>query len=407
MKSRSGLKEINTQQKMKSFPKYTIKPLLLFCLGLPVCLPSIVIAETSGDKNPGSYRWELQVGVGIRQSFGLRLDSQSRNLTGGGYDSAEALQSILNAVGPVGSSANRVYDDGFLNVSSAYNMSTHWGFTDASQIQESSMNWDQSQPWDRSGHESLYLSQTGELGISSYQRSANTGKPIFPYVELRRLWKGEEDRFWWERGLVFSWSWMRANARTAEPLGFTRTTVTDEYYLYGITLPPAPYGGPETPPGPLLDDIPHARVIRDTSESFSGLSSTRFGLDLHTLSFGYIWRHLSDSQRSDPESKLRAMDFQAGLSLNYVRLKMNSETVVLEDGQQLADFREQARRVRYPVGFYASIGTITDIGEPDEWFFFSQIRYDYLGKIRVASDHFKLSANLSGFSLRLGIGRYW
>jgi hypothetical protein len=353
-------------------------------------------------------RWELHAGFGIRQSFDVNVRSSSRSLLGGAFSPVTGNSSLYAGIGPVDAEADRVYDDGFVNIGSLFNLTSHWGYQDTSQIGQSSQQWDPSQPWDSPGNQSLYLASSGQTGIAGYHSSADSDQEFFPYIEARRWWDCDQDSFWTEKGFVASWSWIPADAGLTENLAVQRNRVVDEYYLYGVIVPSAPYTGPPLPPGPLLDNIPHSREESNGASTAVATTRADVSLDLNTLSFGGIWRYAPKDDRSEFDSiGLYGLDLQAGVSVNFARLKLRSETSVIEEGQLIGSFQDSASNSKLLPGLYLSLGATFDVGEEENWMIFTQGRYDYVGDINVRAGLSSAHVDLEGFSATIGIGRRW
>lgn len=380
-----------------------------FLLGL---CPAACVAWGSNEgitaRSDSDARWEVHAGFGIRQSFDLRVASASRDLTGGLYAPSSGSSAVLGSVGPANAEANRVYDDGFVKIGSSYNLTTNWGYSSASQVGQSSQPWNPSQPWDSPGNRSLYLTKTSVPGVGAFQSSDDTDEGFFPYVEVHRLWKNDPDSFWDEKGVAAFWSWIPTTAGLADQLGMLQTRVVDEYYLYGVIPPAAPYSGPALPPGPLLDNIPHNRVEDSSATGLLGATFTDLDLDLHTVSFGGIWRHETGTGAMiDDQLRLHGLDLQAGLSLNYARLEMDSSTTVYSGSTVIGTYRDHGSRSEMLPGLYASLGATLDIGEREEWMMFTQARYDYAGDIEVHTGNSSAEVDLKGLSWTIGIGKRW
>jgi hypothetical protein len=362
-------------------------------------------ALVRGSQSDG--RWEVHGGFGVRQAYDLRVRSSNRTLAGGSYSLADAGMELLNRIGPVNAQADRSYDDGFVNIGSLHNMTTYWGYEDAGQVGSASSAWDASQPWDAPGNRSLYLSRTGEAGIAGYSRGDDTGEEAFPYLEARRLWQGDESDFWDEKGISFGWSWVPTQAGLVDSLALLRTRVVDEYYLHGVIPPTSPYEGPPLPPGPLLGNLPHNRVSSETGSELIGRSSTDLDFDLHTLSLGGIWRLSPDRWARPSGFRVRGLDLQAGLSLNFGKLTMDSRTTVTENGRVVGAFSDRSSESEFLPGLYVSLGATIDIGEPEDWMIFTAGRFDHAGSIKTDSGLRSAEVELKGFSWTLGIGRSW
>jgi len=365
----------------------------------------------SGKKSDG--RWEVHAGFGIRQSFDFDVSSSSRDLLGGAFSPTAGAVSLLAGVGPADGEANRAYDDGFVNIGSEFNLTTHWGYENASQIRESS------RPWDPSGTQSLYMTRafgatSSQSPVTGSRSIADFEDEIFPYLEVRRWWECDEESFWQEKGFVASWSWIPAEAGLMENSELqTQTqqiTVVDEFFLYGIIPPSAPYSGPELPPGPILDNIPQDRqeTTNTTSTVKMVLADVDVDLEMHALSFGGAWRYAPKAARGAFDRiGLEGLDLQAGASLNFARLKLRSTTTVTEQGELLGSFHESDSKSRVLPGLYVSLGATFDLGKDTDWFIFTQGRYDYVGSLDVATGAASAEVDLEGFSATIGLGRAW
>ena len=365
----------------------------------------------SGKKSDG--RWEVHAGFGIRQSFDFDVSSSSRDLFGGSFSPTSGAASILAGIGPANQEANRTYDDGFVNIGSKFNLTTNWGYENASQVRQSS------QPWNSTGNQSLYLSrsfgpnssQSPVTGSSSFTDSEDE---IFPYLEVRRWWDCDEKSFWQEKGFVASWSWIPARAGLMENWELrTQTqqvTVVDEFFLYGVIPPSAPYSGPDLPPGPILDNIPQDR--QETTNSTNTVEVVRADVDvdleMHALSFGGAWRFAPKTARGAFNCiGLGGLDLQAGATINFVQLNLSSNTTVSKQGVLLGSFQESDSSSRVMPGLYVSLGAKFDIGKSNDWFIFTQGRYDYVGTLDVATSSAAAEVDIQGFSLSVGLGRTW
>lgn len=363
----------------------------------------VIIQESVREKH-----WELHAGFGIRQAFDFKFRSDTTDLFGGTFSPEATRNSFFAGIGPADDESDRVYDDGFVNVGSAFNLTTHWGYDDTSQVRKSSRQWDPSQPWDSPGNQSLYLTKTGEVGIQGYGSGADSDCEQFPYIEARRWWDSEPDSYWREKGLVISWSWISTNAGLNESLIVRRDLVVDEYYLYGVIAPAAPYKGPALPPGSLLDNIPHERQYDDGASELTGTTHSYVDLDFHTLSFGGILRHYKRQHESwEGLPWFYGLDLHGGISLNYAKLSLHSNTTVSDQGSVIGSFSQSASKDRFLPGLYLSAGAAFDIGEDEGWMVFSQCRYDYAGSIKVQTGASSAEVDLRGFSFIIGIGSRW
>jgi hypothetical protein len=360
-------------------------------------------SNSIGKDNSSGARWELTGGLGARQAYGFSLGSNRRNLTGAEYNyalsSAAARAAVVSEDGEF-----RLYDNGFVKREATFDMTSYWGYDEAGQIGPSSQEWPSSQPWDRAGQDSLYLTRSGEIGIESYQRTSDVDTDIYPYLELKRLWVNDAQTA--ERGWVASWSWVPGDGRSTQELSLIRPTVVDEYYLYGITPPAAPYSGPPLPPGSLLGNSPNDSVLTDNPIGLLGSTRTKAELDLNTLSFGGIWRWLPEEKKELNRVHFFGADLQAGVSLNIADLRVDSTTQVYDGLVPVGTFNEHASKHQLRVGVYASVGMNFDLNYHD-WFIITQARYDDAGSITARSGQSYATVDLDGWSLMLGLTKRW
>jgi|694.fasta_scaffold141831_2 hypothetical protein len=366
---------------------------------------------SSGKQSSSGARWELTGGLGARQAYDLSLGSNRRNLTADEYNyalsSAAARAAVVSEDGEF-----RLYDDGFVKRNTTFDKTSYWGYDQAGQMRRYSQKWLPSQPWDlepleggpRVGTDSLYFTRSGEIGIERYQRSSDMDTDIYPYLELKRLWENDEKTA--ERGWVASWSWVPGDGRSTQDLSLIRPTVVDEYYLYGITPPAAPYSGPPLPPGPLLGNAPNDSVLTDNPIGLLGVTRTKAELDLNTLSFGGIWRWLPKEEQEPNRMRFFGADLQAGLSLNFADLRVASSTEVYDGLVPVGTFDEYASERELRAGFYVSLGAIFDLNYHD-WFITTQARYDDAGSITARSGQTWATVDLDGWSLMLGLTKRW
>ncbi len=102
-----------------------------------------------------------------------------------------------------------------------------------------------------------------------------------PVLELRRMWaKGDA---------AASWSMLSAESSSDNRLATSRTRLEDEYFLYGIVPPAAPYQSPELPPGPLHDKAPHQGTISSFNEGTSVSMHAQGDVNVQTISFGAVF----------------------------------------------------------------------------------------------------------------------
>ena len=143
---------------------------------------------------------------------------------------------------PPSSRGGVTYDDGFVGVDTTLNendATVFWGYNSASQVNGDQITFHQTKSFSASG----------------------TGKDDdFPpgfdmvYAGTFRQW----DRV--AIGGEFGFNLTIFGARDRKPMAATLTQRVDVYDASGIIIPDPGYRGPETPPGPLISDIPNPQA---------------------------------------------------------------------------------------------------------------------------------------------------
>lgn len=348
--------------------------------------PVITVPESA--RKP---HWELQAGVGVRQSF----DFSTRVAPIGGASSSGDADTILGFVGPADADADRSYDDGFVNKGPVENLTSWWGYDNASQVRPSS------QTWGPEGTDSLYLSRSIASGLGEARRKADSDPNLFPYIELSRLWTLEDRDS--EIGLTLGYSRVSAESTGVQSVSSYLTQVQDEYYLYGVVPPAAGYDGPALPPGPLLDNQPTKRVIGETATGDSGaVVRTHSELTLHTLSAGGVWRWIPQESGFLHRMHLIGADLQAGATLNRADLSYRHSATV---GSTVVN-SASADKYRIMPGLYASVDTNFELRH-DDLFLTLTGRYDDAGQIETRINDSYSTVDLNGWSLMLGLTKRW
>lgn len=338
--------------------------------------------------------WELQAGFGVRQSFDF-----STGISGSKAPGSNAVPgSLLEAIGATDADANRAYDDGFVNIGSAFGLTTDWSYQNASQVRPSS------QSWGPEGTDSLYLGRSSPAGLGELRNTDSSGPEIFPYIELSRLWTLEKINS--ELGFTLGFSSVSAEAAASQGIPSYQTNVVDEYYLYGVIPPAAPYSGPALPPGPILDNRPTNRVVTQSADANTAVASTSSELSLYTFSAGGVWRWTPRKGGLLDRLHLFGTDLQAGVTLNRSKLTLAHTSQSFNGSSYTTVNRGSARESDFQPGFYVSTDANFEL-VPDQLYLTITGRYDDAGKIEVRTADSWSDVDLAGWSILLGLTKRW
>jgi len=372
-------------------------PILLATLADPSVAAYGGTAEipiTPAPRSDQAGHWELQAGFGVRQSFDF-----STGITGSNTLGSDAVPgSLLGAIGTTDADANRTYDDGFVNVGSAVGLTTNWGYQNATQVRPSS------QTWGPEGTDSLYLSRSSPAGLGEFRNTESSGPEIFPYLELSRLWTLEKLNS--EVGLTLGFSSVSSDAAASRFIPSYRTNIVDEYYLYGVIPPAAPYSGPELPPGPILDNRPTHREVTQSTDAGTAVAATNSELSLYTLSAGGVWRWKPEKGSLLSRMHLYSTDLQAGLTLNRSRLTLDHVSQSFNGSSYTIVDSGSANESGFQSGFYASVDANFELS-PDQLYLTITGRYDDAGKIQTRTADSWSEVDLAGWSMRFGLTKLW
>ena len=349
---------------------------------------------TPAPRSNQAAHWELQAGFGIRQSFDFSTGIAGSRAPG----SNTVPSSLLGAIGATNADANRAYDDGFVNVGSAVGLTTNWGYQSASQVRPSS------QSWGPEGTDSLYLSRSSPAGLGEFRNTESSGPEIFPYLELSRLWTLEKLNS--EVGFTLGFSTVSAEAAASRYIPSYRTNVVDEYYLYGVIPPAAPYSGPELPPGPILDNRPTNREVTQSTDAGTAMASTNSELSLYTFSAGGVWRWTPGKGSFLSRMRLYGTDLQAGVTLNRSKLTLDHVSQSFNGSSYTTVDSGSASESDFQPGFYISMDANFELS-PDELYFTITGRYDDAGKIEARTADSWSDVDLAGWSMQFGLTKRW
>jgi hypothetical protein len=343
----------------------------------------------------GSW-WEGFAGVGLRASADIRIRSGPRAL-GSSADGDAVVDGLLARAGALDANVDRLYDDGFVcQGDPGLGLTTNWRYSSAGQVRASSQDWDNDET---TVDESIYFTSSGPVDVGGQEFSDTMGMDVAPMLELRRMWaRGQADI-----GLALGWTMLGADSkdtRSSEVSGVGFSLV-DEYFLYGIVPPAAPYTGPLLPPGPLLDNAPTDRVVTEGTGTSTATLRTRGEADVQTVSFGAVWR---SGRRESREAGKPHLDVQGGLTGNFVNLKY-SQTVTTVNGATVSSVDDSFTNRTIRLGYYASADAVLPLNESVSLVL--RARYDFLPEMSVGNSNSSAKVELSGASVWLGCSKRW
>ena len=212
------------------------------------------------------------------------------------YRAAFNISASFSGVGgyaPPGNGAAGTYNDGFVGVDSSGNAggyTTYWGYNSSSQI---------------SGNDILM-----SRSVSSGVNSGDTDSGVHHGVELsyaQPLGGGQH----WHWGIEGAVNWTGISISDSRALFGNVVKTTDGYSLGGSIPPVAPYSGPQSGPGTLLQVNPldsHSVVNQFNAAQITG--SRKIDADLYGIRLGpYL---------ELPVCKHLAFELGAGLSVGLV-----------------------------------------------------------------------------------------
>jgi len=364
---------------------------------LPLLAGASVLAcgsvSARADESPASW-WEGFAGVGYRSAPSLKLSLKPRTRAGAGYQADAASAALAGAAGATDENVARDYDDGSVGQGDGgLGLTSDWSYAEAGQVRASSQAWG----GPGGGDQSLYLSRTGPLAVDAASFKDDMDAEASPLLELRRMWaRGEADI-----GLALSWSKLSADTSFDRELSTSRTRLVDEFFLYGIVAPAAPYDGPPTPPGPLLDNAPHQRTVSRFTEGTSASLRAEGEVDVHTFSLGAVWR---SGKREDRDAGKMHANLQAGLSANFVELDYR-QRVTIVDGASVSVLSDSYKRDTVRLGYYASGDLCMPVSETVDLVF--RGRYDLLPEMQLGDRYTSALVDVSGWSLWFGCSKSW
>lgn len=306
-------------------------------------------------------------------------------------------------IGPADATADRTYDDGFVNIGAATpgsGLTTYWGYMNASQVQNGDL---------------VYARVGGERrDVTIHDTAAVTG------------WNDDAD---WETGPFLELTYsvpIRPNLTAGFGVNFMSTdidvsrgglntisqfqqldvydvTAIDTYPLNGI-IPPGPgYEGSFAGPGPLLGNVPDSRAFPETLASTDTalfLDSIRDVLDLDLYTFG-----LGGTLNWIPHPQF-FVAAQAGVALNLADWNgYRNELITQSDnGGPATDFSRRTVRAddqEVLWGLYLQSSLAWRLSET--WALHGFARYDWNEDLEDRIGPSSFEVDLSGWSVGAGI----
>jgi hypothetical protein len=307
----------------------------------------------------------------------------------------------IDAIGPVDAFANRTYFDGFVfqDAGTADGGDTwNWGYIDASQVSDGMISF-------HGGNGTAATATAHDFTNEGAWSSDIDGAAPFVQLEWIQPFKDSLNV-----GFQGSFSFFHAGASrnlSTFTAGKSRTDSTisyiDTYDLQGAIPPMAPYAGTPGGPGILLPNIPVSRVPVQTvsgGETASAFNSigTDFDLNLSSLSFGPVIEY---------NRQPWAVQASAGLTVNIASwdADQNESLFVSRDGAPAAaqnHWRDHSSGTDVLPGLFLQAALSRQLN--DSWSVNCFGRYDWMDDIEFQAGPSTGSADLSGWSLGVGVG---
>lgn len=318
-----------------------------------------------------SSRWSVSAGAAWRNVGSLSLDPNlaANSLSTGSFEPP-------TAAGDLSSTANRTYDDGFVNIGAATagtGLTTNWGYNDASQVV---------------GGNLIYTLSGGSA--FDLPGSANDDKQdaVSPYIEFAYLVKEGDD---WSFSSVFTVSYTGVENEVNSSLNQYSVTLTDTYNLNGVIPPTAPYVGAFSGPGlPLINNTPDSRAF---TQALVGSQAYGFEVDSDIFTFAL------GGEFSKKVNQSVALTVRPGIALNWVHADAESRFPTLSGGTFTAN-RQTSSDDKIVWGAYIQGGI--DYALSEAWSMHSFVRYDWAEEFTSSVDATDYKLNLEGTSIGLG-----
>lgn len=352
-------------------------------------------------KSPARGHWRVTAGVMQRSLGGFDWAPSTHSLPGLLLIGAGSSTAGIGAIGPAGSYADRVYEDGFVKLDGgtvALGGDTwNWGYTESAQVNDG------------------FLSFHGGNGTAAAGSAASTlragrwsdqPEAVAPYVQLEWIEPlSAHLNFGWLGGFSFlSSDVSRAGSTFSASKGRTDYDIryTDRYDLGGVVPPGAPYSGSLAGPGPLISNLPAQRSAAypvsggETASAYNRIQ-TDFSVNLWTLSFGPSLEYVIGRV---------VLGASAGATVAIADWSVQqTETLyVSRDGgraRRQQRWRDSGSGVSAIPGLFVqgSLGIVLS----ERWSVSAFGRYDYAGDVELDAGDSSGSLELSGWSVGGGV----
>ena len=305
-------------------------------------------------------------------------------------------------IGPLGATANRTYDDGFVNIGAGTpgtGLTTFWGHNNATQVQGGNM------VYSRAGGERRDVTMRDSAAVTGW--SDDAGWEAGPFLELTYTLEIAPNL---AAGIAINFSSVNIGGSQGglntlsqfQQLDVYAVTAVDTYSLGGIVPPNAPFVGSFAGPGPLINNIPDSRAFPETLASTTTaqfVDSVRddLALDLHTLGIGG-----NVNWMPRPQLLLAA---QIGVALNLADWKAQRDELITQsnNGGPAGVFsrrtvRSDAREIIAGVYAQGNFAWILN----DRWAIQGFARYDWNEELDGSVGPSSFDVDLSGWSVGAG-----
>ena len=351
--------------------------------------------------SPARGHWRVTAGVMQRSLGGFDWAPSTHSLPGLLLIGAGSSNAGIGAIGPAGSYADRVYEDGFVKLDGgtvALGGDTwNWGYTDASQVDAGFLSFH--------GGNGTAASATAASTLRS-GRWSDQPEAVAPYVQLEWIEPlNEHLNFGWLGGFSFlSSDVSRAGSTFSASKGRTDYDIryTDRYDLGGVVPPGAPYSGSLAGPGPLISNLPAQRSAAypvsggETASAYNRIQ-TDFSVNLWTLSLGPSIEYTRGRI---------AIGASAGATVAIAdwSVRQTETLYVSRDGgraRRQQGWSDSGSGVAAIPGVFVqgSVGIVLS----ERWSLSAFGRYDYAGDVELSAGDSSGSLELSGWSVGGGV----
>lgn len=357
----------------------------------PVVIPTLASAQ----------RWSLSAGFVVRKLGDIRFN------TGISPDMIPNLFGVDTfseppGIGSLRATADRTYDDGFVNIGAGTpgtGLTTFWEYNNATQVQGGNL------VFSKAGGERRDVTMRDAAAPTGW--SDGPGREAGPFLELNYT-KSIQPNL--SVGIAVNFSTVNIGGSQGglntisqfQQLDIYDVAAVDTYSLNGVIPPNAPYQGSFAGPGPLINNVPDTRAFPETlSTTTTALFVDRvresLKVDFHTLGVGSTvhWR---------PRPRL-LLAAQAGIALNLADWRTQRDEVITQsiNGGPAAPFSRRTVRTDdkdFSLGVYLQGNVAWKLNE--RWAMQLVARYDWNPEIDGFVGPSSFEVDLSGWSLGAG-----